>query len=191
MQWELMAAQLSLIIRGGDLQDPGHTAGSIDSRLHRRVDGLLGDAVDHYLKYGGDILGQSAHSILAKGCAEGGVGGGLEELVLGAHLGATGHHAAGKRSDASPDPAYGIDCRLGSRQACRLVLGQDQEVAPGYAVHRSEVLLAAAYGHYSAHVDIQSTKPKLAILASAMALIWPTQPRCPASGLYRLMLRPF
>ena len=191
MQRELMAAQFTLIIRGGDLQDSGHPAGSIDSRLHRCADGLLGDAIDHYLKDGGDILGQSAHSILAKGGAEGGIGRCLEELVFRAYLGAAGHYSAGERSDASPDPAYGIDRRLGCRQACRLVLGQDQEVAPGYAVHRSEVLLAAAYGHYSAHVDIQSTKPKLAILASAMALIWPTQPRCPASGLYRLMLRPF
>ena len=191
MKRKLMAPQLSLIIRGGDLQDAGHPAGGIDSRLHRCADGLLGDAVDHYLKDSGDILGQSADSILAKGGAEGGIGGGLEELVFGTHLGATGHYSSREGSDTALDFAYGIDCRLGGHQACRLVLGQDQEVAPGYAVHRSEVLLAAAYGHYSAHVDIQSTKPKLAILASAMALIWPTQPRCPASGLYRLMLRPF
>ena len=62
MQWKLMAAQSSLVIRGGDLQDPGHPAGGINPRLLRCADGLLGDAVDHYLKYGGDILGQGAES---------------------------------------------------------------------------------------------------------------------------------
>ncbi len=123
MQWELMAAQLSLIIRGGDLQDAGHPAGSIDSRIHRCADGLLGDAIDHYLKDGGDILGQSAHSILAKGGAEGGIGGCLEELVLGAHLGAAGHYSSREGGDTAPDSAYGIDRRLGSHQASRLVLG--------------------------------------------------------------------
>ena len=127
----------------------------------------------------------------AKGGAEGGVGGGLEELVFGAHLGAAGHHSAGEGGDRAPDPAYGIDRRLGSHQASRLVLSQYHEIASRYSIHCAEALLAAAYGHYSARVDIQSTRPKLAILASAMALIWPTQPRCPASGLYRLMLRPF
>ena len=159
MQRELMAAQFTLIIRGGDLQDSGHPAGSIDSRLHRCADGLLGDAVDHYLKDGGDILGQSADSVLAEGGAEGGVGGGLEELVLGAHLGAAGHHSAGEGSDTALNPAYGIDCRLGSHQASRLVLGQYQEIAHSYSIHRAEALLDAAYGHYSAHVDIQSTRP--------------------------------
>ncbi len=72
-----MAPQLSLIIRGRDLQDAGHPAGGIDSRLHRCADGLLGDAVDHYLEDGGDVLGQSTDSVLAKGGAEGGVGGGF------------------------------------------------------------------------------------------------------------------
>ena len=66
MQRELVAAQLSLIIRGGDLQDAGHPAGGIDSRLHRRADGLLGDAVDYYLEDGGDILGQGADPVLTE-----------------------------------------------------------------------------------------------------------------------------
>ena len=66
MQRELVAAQLSLIIRSGDLQDAGHTTGGIDSRLHRCADGLLRDAVDHYLKDGGDILGQGADTVLTE-----------------------------------------------------------------------------------------------------------------------------
>ena len=66
MQRELVAPQLSLIIRGGDLQDAGHPAGGIDSRLHRCADGLLRDAVDHYLKDGGDILGQGADTVLTE-----------------------------------------------------------------------------------------------------------------------------
>ena len=159
MQWKLMAAQSSLVIRGGDLQDPGHPAGGINPRLHRCADGLLGDAVDHYLKYGGDILGQGADPVLTEGGAEGGVGGGLEELVLGTHFGAASHHSSRKGSDTAPDFANGIDCRLGSHQASRLVLSQYHEIASRYSIHCAEALLAAAYGHYSAHVDIQSTRP--------------------------------
>ena len=82
MQREMMNAQLPLVIGCGYLQNARHLTGSMDSRPHGVLYGLPVNAIDHYLKDARDILRQNADTILPERCAEGGVGGGLEELVL-------------------------------------------------------------------------------------------------------------